>query len=98
MAPAWGPLRSGRDSGYGYRLKRLQAKWTPVRVKKTRQIKNLEPRFDSNETEMALNDSLPHHPAAIHLVFEIDHRRAREMPGQTRTRRAATNQRVRKDG
>jgi hypothetical protein len=28
--------------------------WRPVRVKKTRQIKNLEPRFDSIETERAL--------------------------------------------
>jgi hypothetical protein len=28
--------------------------WKPVRVKKTRQIKNLEPRFDSIETEEAL--------------------------------------------
>ena len=28
--------------------------WRPVRVKKTRQIKNLEPRFDSIETEKAL--------------------------------------------
>jgi hypothetical protein len=27
-------------------LERFQAKWRPVRVKKTRQIKNLEPRFD----------------------------------------------------
>jgi hypothetical protein len=33
---------------------RFQAKWTPVRVKKTRQIKNLESRFDSVETEKAL--------------------------------------------
>ena len=32
-------------------LERFQAKWKPVRVKKTRQIKNLEPRFDSIETE-----------------------------------------------
>src|SRR5450755_3362659 len=32
----------------------FQAKWRPVRVKKTRQIKNLEPRFDSVETEKAL--------------------------------------------
>jgi len=31
-------------------LERFQAKWKPVRVKKTRQIKNLEPRFDSIET------------------------------------------------
>ena len=35
-------------------LKRFQAKWRPVRVKKTRQIKNLEPRFDAIETEKAL--------------------------------------------
>jgi len=35
-------------------LARFQAKWRPVRVKKTRQIKNLEPRFDSIETEKAL--------------------------------------------
>jgi hypothetical protein len=33
---------------------RFPAKWRPVRVKKTRQIKNLEPRFDSIETEKAL--------------------------------------------
>jgi hypothetical protein len=37
-------------------LERFQAKWKPVRVKKTRQIKNLEPRFDSIETEKALVD------------------------------------------
>jgi len=35
-------------------LERFQAKWKPVRVKKMRQIKNLEPRFDSIETEKAL--------------------------------------------
>ena len=43
-------------------LERFQAKacpgldpgWRPVRVKKTRQIKNLEPRFDLIETEKAL--------------------------------------------
>jgi hypothetical protein len=35
-------------------LGRFQAKWRPVRVKKTRQIKNLEPRFDSIEAEKAL--------------------------------------------
>src|SRR5712672_2799599 len=50
----------GRYSG-GSRLERFQAKacpgldpgWGPVRVKKTRQIKNLEPRFDSIETRLA---------------------------------------------
>ena len=35
-------------------LERFRAKWTPVRVKKTRQITNLELRFDSIETEKAL--------------------------------------------
>jgi hypothetical protein len=35
-------------------LERFQAKWKPVRVKKTRQIKYLEPRFDSIEAERAL--------------------------------------------
>jgi hypothetical protein len=34
---------------------RFQAKCKPVRVEKTRQIKNLEPRFDSIETEKALD-------------------------------------------
>ena len=32
--------------------------------------------------ERALNYDLPHHATAIHLVFEIDHRRPRKMPGQ----------------
>src|SRR5712691_13076205 len=36
-------------------LKRFQAKWKPVRIKKTRQIRKLEPRFDSIETEKALD-------------------------------------------
>src|SRR5882672_12041695 len=35
-------------------LERFRAKWVPVCVKKTRQIKNLEPRFDSIETGKAL--------------------------------------------
>src|SRR5215216_7008091 len=35
-------------------LERFPAKWKPVRVKKTRQIKNLEPRSDSIGTEKAL--------------------------------------------
>ena len=33
---------------------RFPAKWTPVRVKKTRQNRNLEPRSDSIGTEKAL--------------------------------------------
>ena len=39
---------------------RFPAKWTPVRIKKTRQIKNLEPRSDSIGTEKALACSRPH--------------------------------------
>ena len=35
-------------------LERFRAKWIPVRVRKTRQNKNLEPRFNSIETERAL--------------------------------------------
>jgi hypothetical protein len=35
-------------------LERFQAKWRPVRVKKTRQIQIREPCFDSIETEKAL--------------------------------------------
>src|SRR5437879_3777495 len=34
-------------------LERFQAKWSPVRVKKTRQIKNREPCFDSIETGLS---------------------------------------------
>src|SRR5229473_936583 len=50
------------------RPERFQAKWSPVRVEKTRQIKNLEPRFDSIETAMALGPqaaSGSHNPARI---------------------------------
>jgi hypothetical protein len=36
-------------------LERFRAKWIPARVKKTRQIRNLEPRFDFIETEKALD-------------------------------------------
>jgi hypothetical protein len=37
-----------------YALENFQAKWIPVRVKKMRQNKNLEPRSDSIGTETAL--------------------------------------------
>jgi len=45
-------------------LERFQAKWKPVRVKKTRRIMNLEPRFDSIETEKALGTGSRHENAA----------------------------------
>src|SRR5690606_2500892 len=38
-------------------LERVRAKWIPVRVKKTRQNKKLEPGFDSIEAEKALGGS-----------------------------------------
>jgi hypothetical protein len=40
-----------RFSRKGWRAKRFQPKWVPVRVKKTRQNKNLEPRSDEIGTE-----------------------------------------------
>jgi hypothetical protein len=45
-------------------LERFQAKWKPVRAKKTRQIKNPEPRFDSIETENALGWIAPQRNAS----------------------------------
>jgi hypothetical protein len=36
-------------------LERFPAKWRPIRVEKTRQIKNLEPHSDSIGTEEALD-------------------------------------------
>src|SRR5713226_4968396 len=54
------------------RLERFRAKWKPVRVKKTRQIKNLEPRFDSIETEQAL-EPLGAVPAAIPIAVITVH-------------------------
>jgi hypothetical protein len=52
--------------------------WIPVRVKKTRQIKNLEPRFDSIETENALDRQRPAAPAQsdiLQLGENADHDR-----------------------
>jgi hypothetical protein len=39
-------------------LEHFRAKWVPVRVKKTRQNKKIEPRSDSIGTERALLDPL----------------------------------------
>jgi transposase-like protein len=43
-----------RDRSSAPHLERFPAKWKPVRVKKTRQNKRLEPRSDSIGTEKAL--------------------------------------------
>jgi hypothetical protein len=48
-------------------------------------------RFAARNDEK-LNHRLAHDAAAIHLVFEIDHRRPRKMPGQARTGGAAADQ------
>ena len=48
-----GPKRSPKAKKRA-RLERFPAKWIPVRVKKTRQIKNQSLRSDSIGTEMAL--------------------------------------------
>ena len=50
------PCRPGEDLAakpvrQGHGLERFRAKWIPVRVKKTRQNKRLEPRSDSIRTE-----------------------------------------------
>src|SRR3954462_9627604 len=45
--------------GVANQLERYPAEWTPVRVKKTRQIKNLEPRSDFIGTEKALGEQPP---------------------------------------
>src|SRR5262249_51624331 len=45
----------------------------------------------------ALDHYLPHHPAAIHLIFEIDHRRPRKVPGQAGSRGAALHQLISDD-
>jgi hypothetical protein len=42
------------SSDEGLTLEHFQAKWTPVRVKKIRENKNLEPRFDSIKSGNAL--------------------------------------------
>jgi hypothetical protein len=49
-------------------IERFQAKWKPVRVRKTRQINNLEPRFDSIKTERALAKNFAKR-AALALVL-----------------------------
>ena len=67
MTPAAVRIFSGRRSGENFirsHLRQMElelvplecfpAKWRPVRVKKTRQNKNLESRFDSIEAEKAL--------------------------------------------
>src|SRR6202035_3727610 len=49
----------------GLRLERFRAKWIPVRVKKTRQNKRLEPGSDSIRTDKALRKALSMRTATI---------------------------------
>jgi hypothetical protein len=48
------PMRPSLETALTRLLERFRAKWKPVRVKKTRQNKRVEPRFDSIKTGMAL--------------------------------------------
>src|SRR6202049_2844137 len=52
---------------------RFQAKWKPVRVEKTSQLKNLDPRFDSIETEKALGapTMVPEQAAIPSSLFNV---------------------------
>jgi hypothetical protein len=56
---AWfyGVLEALLNSSFSGILERFRAKWTPVRVKKTRQNKRLEPGSDSIRTDKALVNS-----------------------------------------
>src|ERR1700720_530989 len=56
-------------------LERFRAKWKPVRVKKTRQNRSLEPRSDSIGTEKALECQLDNAATAViveHLVIPVE--------------------------
>ena len=44
-----------------------------------------------------LQITVPQHPSAIHLVFEIDHRRPGEVPNEARARGTAADNRVGED-
>jgi hypothetical protein len=55
---------SREENASKQKVERFQAKWIPVRVKKTRQNKKVEPRSDSIGMEEALA-SLPRHPSRI---------------------------------
>src|ERR1700729_2740550 len=70
-------------------LERFRAKWIPVRVKKTRQNKNLEPRSDPIGTEKALERTCQRQPDRQRLNRMQDivhhavlaHRRRRRLNG-----------------
>jgi hypothetical protein len=55
------------------RLERFRAKWTPVRVKKTRQNKKIERGCDSIQSERALGND----PEKWKPVFGKDHSQTR---------------------
>jgi hypothetical protein len=51
-------FKSKSGAGRIYLLERFRAKWIPVRVKKTRQNKRIEPGSDSIRTDKALEPLL----------------------------------------
>ena len=50
---------------------RLEPGWIPVRVRKTRQIRNPEPRFDSVETQTALGRELMNAPIGLIVRVQL---------------------------
>ena len=98
------PARRARSAGAVSAAPARSAIFRHVRAKRTQSIsvhlqdngcdvlRRYAPRNDASDAEHALLDHhFPHHAAAIHLVFEVDHRRAGEVPGQAGTRRAAAD-------
>jgi hypothetical protein len=66
-----GPVRAHRDDSSMCRyLERFQAKWIPVRVKKTRQNKKIEHGRDSIQSERALEVNL--RPCGEHIVVRAE--------------------------
>jgi hypothetical protein len=71
MMVARNPASAGPGVLRILRLKRFQAKWVPVRGKKTSQNEKLEPRSDAIVTEKAL-DAFGGLHAFHFLYFEVD--------------------------
>ena len=83
----WGTnVNAGGDVPRAILLERFRAKWTPVRVKKTRQNNKLEPGSDSIRTDKALAAPADALDALIELgVFRIQIRgRGRRRVGASR--------------
>src|SRR3954447_10352427 len=83
----------GRGNARSLHCERSEAIQSFFARERTGLLGRFAPRNDES-----LNHHFPHHPAAVHFVFEIDHRRPGEMPGQTAPCGAAFDQRFGEDG